>query len=157
MQLFASQYINWWTGLLADYFHVFTSCLDSHSDGTHSLQRIHWWASDVMLNLVSWMHWGWENLTQLFYNFTNCGGFYFLVWWTKWTRTNLITLKTKLTFFKIMIWWYLNMSLREDAEPDGDTGDVEGATQGLPSRSSIQLQPSSPPAVMELDKRGAFY
>ncbi len=49
------------------------------------------------------------------------------------------------------------MSLREDAEPDGDTGDVEGATQGLPSRSSIQLQPSSPPAVMELDKRGAFY
>ncbi len=28
---------------------VFISCLDSHSDGTHSLQRIHWWASDVML------------------------------------------------------------------------------------------------------------
>ncbi len=25
------------------------SCLDSHSDGTHSLQRIHWWASDVKL------------------------------------------------------------------------------------------------------------
>ncbi len=24
--------------------------LDSHSDGTHSLQKIHWWASDVMLN-----------------------------------------------------------------------------------------------------------
>ncbi len=29
---------------------VFISCLDSHSDGTHSLQRIHWWASDVMLH-----------------------------------------------------------------------------------------------------------
>ncbi len=28
---------------------VFISCLDSHSDGTHSLKRIHWWASDVML------------------------------------------------------------------------------------------------------------
>ncbi|KAF4097735.1 hypothetical protein G5714_021743 [Onychostoma macrolepis] len=42
----------------------------------------------------------------------------------------------------------------EDTEPDGDTGDVEGATQGLPSRSSIQLQPPSPPAVMELDKQG---
>ncbi len=27
------------------------ACLDSHSDGTHSLQSIHWWASDVMLNL----------------------------------------------------------------------------------------------------------
>ncbi len=26
------------------------SCLDSHSDGTHSLIRIHWWASVVMVN-----------------------------------------------------------------------------------------------------------
>ncbi len=25
---------------------VFISSLDSHSDGTHSLQSIHWWASD---------------------------------------------------------------------------------------------------------------
>ncbi len=29
---------------------IFTSCLDSHSDGTHSLQKIHWWASDTILN-----------------------------------------------------------------------------------------------------------
>ncbi len=29
---------------------AFISCLDVHSDGTHSLQRIHWWASDVMLH-----------------------------------------------------------------------------------------------------------
>ncbi len=29
-------------GLLVDYCDVFISCLDSHSDGTHSLQRIHW-------------------------------------------------------------------------------------------------------------------
>ncbi len=35
-----------WCGLLVDYCDVFISCLDSHSDGTHSLQRIHWWASD---------------------------------------------------------------------------------------------------------------
>ncbi len=34
-----------WSGV--DY--VFVSCLDSHSDGTHSLQRIHWWTTDVML------------------------------------------------------------------------------------------------------------
>ncbi len=27
--------------------YVFISCLDSHSDGTHSLQKIHWWGSDV--------------------------------------------------------------------------------------------------------------
>ncbi len=48
--------------LLVDYCYVFVSCLDSHSDGTHSLQRIHWWAYDVIyvpkkkqthLNLVS--------------------------------------------------------------------------------------------------------
>ncbi len=29
-------------GLLVDYCDVFISCLDSDSDGTHSLQRIHW-------------------------------------------------------------------------------------------------------------------
>ncbi len=54
MQLFASQDVNWhleWCGLLVDYCNVFVSCLDSHSDGTHSLQGIHWWASNVMLNL----------------------------------------------------------------------------------------------------------
>ncbi len=36
--------------LLEDYCDVFIGCLDFHSDGTHSLLRIHWWASDVMLN-----------------------------------------------------------------------------------------------------------
>ncbi len=30
-----------WYGLLVDYCDVF-GCLDTHSDGTHSLQRIHW-------------------------------------------------------------------------------------------------------------------
>ncbi len=34
-------------GLPVDYCDVFISCLNSHSDGTHSLQR---WVSDVMLN-----------------------------------------------------------------------------------------------------------
>ncbi len=33
------------------YCDVFISCLDSHSDGIHLLQRIHWWASDVMVNV----------------------------------------------------------------------------------------------------------
>ncbi len=32
-----------------DYCDVFISCLGSHYDGTHSLQRIHWGASDGML------------------------------------------------------------------------------------------------------------
>ncbi len=29
---------------------VFISCLDSCSHGTHSLRRVHWWASELMLN-----------------------------------------------------------------------------------------------------------
>ncbi len=41
--------LEWW-GSLVDYYDVFISSLDSHSDGTHSLQMIHWWASDVMLH-----------------------------------------------------------------------------------------------------------
>ncbi len=57
---------------------VFISCLDSHSDGTHSLQRIHWWARDVMLHFsiffadvetnssTSWKTaWGWVNVQQI--------------------------------------------------------------------------------------------
>ncbi len=35
-----------WCGLLW----CFISCLDSHYDGTHSLQRINWWARYVMLH-----------------------------------------------------------------------------------------------------------
>ncbi len=37
-------------GLLVDHCEVFISCLDSHSDGTHSSQRIQWGVNDVMLN-----------------------------------------------------------------------------------------------------------
>ncbi len=44
-----------WCGLLVDYCDVFISCLDSHSDGTHSLQRIHWWGSDVMLQFFKYV------------------------------------------------------------------------------------------------------
>ncbi len=48
--LFTSQDINWWT--LVDYSWIIVMFLsaDAHSDGTHSLQRIHWWARDVMLH-----------------------------------------------------------------------------------------------------------
>ncbi len=55
-----------WCGLLVDYCDVFISCY--HSDGTHSLQRIHLWTSDGMLHFsksdeetnssTSWMAWG---------------------------------------------------------------------------------------------------
>ncbi len=32
------------------YCDAFISWLDFHSDGTHLLQRIHWWTNDEMLN-----------------------------------------------------------------------------------------------------------
>ncbi len=41
-----------WSGV--DYLWIivmFLLAVWTHFDGTHSLQRIHWWASDVMLNL----------------------------------------------------------------------------------------------------------
>ncbi len=65
-----------WSGV--DYCDVFISCLDSHSDGTHSLQRIHWWASDGKIHFSKsneetnsstfWMAWGWVK----FHWFTKC-------------------------------------------------------------------------------------
>ncbi len=47
--LFAS-HVNWWSGV--DYCDVFIRCLDSHSDGTHSLQRIHWWCNATFLQIL---------------------------------------------------------------------------------------------------------
>ncbi len=46
--LLFSRDINWWTGLVWITSEVLW-CLDSHSDGTHSLQRTHWWASDAVM------------------------------------------------------------------------------------------------------------
>ncbi len=56
MQLFTSHNINWWTGV------VWITCwflwcfyqLDSHSDGTHSLHMIHWWANDGKISTIIW-------------------------------------------------------------------------------------------------------
>ncbi len=48
MQLFTSLDVNWGTGVVWITCDVFISCLNTHSDGTHSLQKIHWWASDIM-------------------------------------------------------------------------------------------------------------
>ncbi len=75
-QCFTSKVVNWWIewcGLLVDC-DVFICCLDSHSDGTHSPQKIHWWARDVMLHFsqtfshketnssTSLMAWAWVNI-----------------------------------------------------------------------------------------------
>ncbi len=58
MDLYITKTDNFWLHKLdlmdcscVDYCDVFISCLNTHSDGTHSLQWIHWWASDGMLHL----------------------------------------------------------------------------------------------------------
>ncbi len=51
------QDINWWTGVVWITCDVLISCLDSHSDGTHSLQRIHCWARDEIQNFPNLLLW----------------------------------------------------------------------------------------------------
>ncbi len=51
-QLFSVHDVNRWTGVVWITCDVFISCLDSHSDGTHSLQRIHLIASNAKLLLI---------------------------------------------------------------------------------------------------------
>ncbi len=60
-----------WRGV--DYCVAFISCLVSPSDGTHSLQRILCWASDISSNLfwwrnisTSWTAWGSVNFLSFF-------------------------------------------------------------------------------------------
>ncbi len=56
---------------------VFISCLNSHSDGTHTLQRIHWLANDVMPNfsksVLKNLHLGWPESEYIFSKFTFLG------------------------------------------------------------------------------------
>ncbi len=64
-----------WCGLLVDYCDVFITCLDSHSDGTHSLQSIHCWDTDAETHFykpdeetnssTSCMSWGWAHFQQM--------------------------------------------------------------------------------------------
>ncbi len=74
-----------WCGLLVDYCDVFIRCLDSHYDGTHSLQSIHCWNSDAMLHFsksdeetnssTSWLTWDWRcfqrKMSQDSWNYIN--------------------------------------------------------------------------------------
>ncbi len=63
-------------GLLVDDRDVFISCLDSHSDGTHSLQRmLTKWCNDKFLQIysdeetnssTSWMAWRWVHFSPLY-------------------------------------------------------------------------------------------
>ncbi len=55
--------MNW--SHVVEYCNVFISCLDSHSDGTHSLQSIHWRASDIMLNFSRFILICWNKLIYI--------------------------------------------------------------------------------------------
>ncbi len=69
-----------------DYYDVFISCLHSHSDGTHSLQRIHWWESDMMVNFSksvlmkrqNHLHLGWPEGESIFSRFLLLGELFLL-------------------------------------------------------------------------------
>ncbi len=56
-----------------DYCDVFINCLDSHSDGTHSLQSIHKWADDVMIHFSKSGHFSlsckWQRSKKINYHF----------------------------------------------------------------------------------------
>ncbi len=89
-----------------DYCNVFLSCLGSHSDGTHSLQRIDWWASDAMLHFSKsvrmkkknsstyWMAWGWVYLKKILF---------FMKPSNNNVRVSLMTIKTRIVHKKIPI------------------------------------------------------
>ncbi len=47
--LFILENVNWWTGVVWIIV-MFYQLLDSHSDGTHSLQSIHCWDTDAVLH-----------------------------------------------------------------------------------------------------------
>ncbi len=67
--------IYWWTGVMwmfVDYCNVFISCLDSHSDGTHSL-NIHWtshvmqlFSKSVQMKKQTHLHLGWPEGKDIF-------------------------------------------------------------------------------------------
>ncbi len=66
-------------GLLNYFWIIVITCLDSRSDGTHSLQRIHWWVSDVMQNFSKYvqmkkkqshLHLGWHGDEYIFSYFS---------------------------------------------------------------------------------------
>ncbi len=57
-------------GLLNYFWIIVITCLDSRSDGTHSLQRINCWVNlfrwKKTISSTSWMAWGWVHF-QLFF------------------------------------------------------------------------------------------
>ncbi len=77
-QFLSSQDVNWWTGVV--WIIVMFYQLDSHSDGTHSLQNIHCWDTDGMTHFYKFdeetnsssMAWGCSTFSANFHFCVNC-------------------------------------------------------------------------------------
>ncbi len=78
-----------------DYCDVFISCLDSYSDGTHSLQRIHWWANYANLlwwrNMKKGVEESWRSLSTPWMARVNTFSAHFHFWWTIPLKHNFIS------------------------------------------------------------------
>ncbi len=61
-----------WCGLLVDYCDVFISCLDSHSDGTHS-QVMEWYISPNLMKKQTHLHLGRPEGENIFIKFSVFG------------------------------------------------------------------------------------
>ncbi len=74
-QLFTSPDINWWTGVVWITCGLLLCFYQLSFWRHHSLQSIHWWASDVMLHFsksdeetnssTSWKVWGWVQFQRI--------------------------------------------------------------------------------------------
>ncbi len=57
------------------------NCLASYSDGTHSLQEIHWWENDVMLNFS-------KSVPKCFYLHRHLGWPKFFFFWLNYSKSD---------------------------------------------------------------------
>ncbi len=101
-----------WCGLLVDYCDVFNSCLDSHSDGTHSLQRIHCWDTDAMLhfkwcnaNVNFWVNYSLIFKNEIFRMFSNNQK-----WWQHHTICTVSLFFFAYTVFVTLCWFLCAMT-----------------------------------------------
>ncbi len=130
IQLFSSQDVNWWIGVVwitCGLLWCFISCLDSHSDGTHPLQWTHWWASDVMLHFSkqvpmkkqTHLHLGWPEREYIFSKLAFLGEIplitcpYYGLW-----KFNILVLgswhacKVKKPFYCLIIYFFFYLAQR---------------------------------------------
>ncbi len=131
-------------------------CFYSHSDGTHPLQRIHWWATDVMLNsdeetihISSWMAWGWVNFHILMnYCFNTENTMH--TWCTNaWNQARRIYVHieyvlghTHLHVYNYYAIWHYGVSIKHC---------ISNVTQGLP-RWNLKLFPLKIPVCLARSK-----